>query len=139
MLRLLLNTNIGGNVGFALSGGVDAAFAVDKSGDIYLLLTAGAGGGLGLEGDTSPQYKPSLSGSLPLDLLGDINIVDSIDERDGWGVSIGGTALVFSAELRSNDPNVSISSFGITKKGLNFHAHIIYTWSIKIGNVFEEE
>ena len=137
-LRLLTNTSIGGNVGFGLSGGGDIAFAVDKNGDIYLLLTAGAGGGLGLEKDFTPDPY-SIAAALSTNVLEDIDIVDSIDKRSGWGISVGGTASIFSAELRSSEPNDASYTFGFAKSGLDFHAHIIYTWAVKVGSIIEED
>ena len=140
LLRLMTNSSIGINVGFGLSGGGDVTFVADKNGDVYALIAVGAGGGLGLDMKGGPSFNSIGTGLDPDNVLKDIDLVDSIDERSGWGISVGGTATIISAELRSTEPNEMNSNFGITTSyGYDFHAHIIYSWAVKVGSIVEED
>lgn len=134
LIKMLLNTSFGANAGFAISGGADVSFAADKNGNVYALVTLGGGGGIGINAKGNPVFN-SVGGNLSSGIFENIKVVDSVDELDGWGVSIGGTVAFLTAESRVIEQNDADFDLGLTSFGLDFHAHITYTWSIYIGNI----
>ena len=134
-LRLLMNSGVGVNGGFGVTGQLGVSFAIDVEGNIYALITAGAGGGLGISGNQNKQIavgQPGASGSIS----GlDVTLVPSEDFVDGWGTSIGGTVAWFNANYSQIEKENRSFTGGINGYGLEFHANITYTWAIKIGEV----